>query len=834
MKKLYFIILTVAFFSCQEKKIEISNLSNTSVGKFASEELNTFLSKVYTQTTFETSDGNTAANIQLVLTDQAREMGFEDLPSEKESFKILESEEVLYIVSPDERGLLNGVYGLLEKLDYGFYLSYDKIPEERQWEGFAGWEFQDKPLTGDRILFNWHNFLSGCTGWNLEDWETWIDQANKMKYNSVMIHAYGNNPIFSFEYLGEKKQTGYLNNTRSGRDWGNQHMNDVRRLVGGDIFEDEVFGASASMADEAHKEQAATEFMQHVFQYAEERGTNVIFALDFDTWMSIPQNIVKKMPKEAVFELDGYLAPNPDHPVGFAYYREIVKTLMEKYPEIDQLSVWHRRPREGNDIGSIWMLFPYEEFPEDWKVGYKQKLADNPAIEDNIYASSMFAFGKLIEAVQRARDEVAPELKISSGSWRFDYVPYADAMLKEDIPIIPLDWEVIFHTDRIQKSLSAAGKNREVYPIIWGHHDDHRYLGKPYTPWENLLDKLEARNSAGFGIIHWTTRPLDLYFTSNIRQVWDATQNEPLKKTVDNYVSVNFGADAALSDYYYNWLTEGPMFGKETSDHLIDLGRQQAGEKLESWSLMLEKTKDRIKRLDEITNIEDHAYLRYQRAMEEYYISFFENQKLFDEVYRLTNEKEIEKARELIVQAQPEETIKQYIDAVQNVGFTSGEKAMVVSMNARWRTDFKNIRQSLGLENVYLKFAPTYHDPLAQAPGVYSYFIDENDNWYRCLWENELKDLEFAETEKGSFLKVDEALTFPITSMHGQELNASEYMVKINYSYKGEQGNVELSDADSADIQDEVLVKVLNGNLEVRTKGDSFYLEEMVIMPTKK
>lgn len=219
-----------------------------------------------------------------------------------ESFKIIPKEGKLLIIGYDERALLNATYALLEKLGYGFYISGDVAPKAKKWVGFGAWEMEDTPLTGDRFLFNWHNFLSGSTGWNLEDWKMWIDQANKMRYNGIMVHAYGNNPMFSFKYLGIKKQTGHLNNTASGRDWGNQHVNDVRRMVGGEIFEEAIFGAKASMASEENKEKEATVLMQQVFKYAEERGTKVIFALDFDTWMATPENMMAKMPKEAILE----------------------------------------------------------------------------------------------------------------------------------------------------------------------------------------------------------------------------------------------------------------------------------------------------------------------------------------------------------------------------------------------------------------------------------------------------------------------------------------------------------------------------------------------------
>lgn len=90
------------------------------------------------------------------------------------------------------------------------------------------------------------------------------------------------------------------------------------------------------------------------------------------------------------------------------------------------------------------MNFSYEIFPPDWKMEYDRKMAENPHLERNIKSSSMFAYGKLIKAIQRARDEVKPELEISGGSWRFHFIKFADALFPTDVPLFPLDWEIVF------------------------------------------------------------------------------------------------------------------------------------------------------------------------------------------------------------------------------------------------------------------------------------------------------------------------------------------------------------------------------------------------------
>jgi hypothetical protein len=235
VKSSYLLIIGLIYYTCSEPTIQISDLSNTKVGTHGAKEMVRYLDQLYKSVDFSLVESGIEADIQYLLSSQITEKGIEigDLPLKPESFKVTNDQGKIIIIAPDERGLLNGTYALLEKLGCGFYISGDVLPEPIKWQGFDGWEMEDEPRTGDQFVFNWHNFLSGCAGWNTLDWQLWITQANKMRYNGIMVHAYGNNPMFSFEYLGENKPTGYLNNTGSGRDWGNQHVNDARRMVGG-------------------------------------------------------------------------------------------------------------------------------------------------------------------------------------------------------------------------------------------------------------------------------------------------------------------------------------------------------------------------------------------------------------------------------------------------------------------------------------------------------------------------------------------------------------------------------------------------------------------------
>ncbi|HEC03088.1 MAG TPA: hypothetical protein ENI81_06070, partial [Phycisphaerales bacterium] len=209
--------------------------------KIVADELSAGLGKVYSDVHFTVTSGRSHRADHAIYFGrvesfpQLRRYVDQEKLSKPESYVVttaqVDRSRVGIILGRESRGAIYGVYNLLEKLGCGFYLSYDAFPAElRGGFSFDGWELSDAPLVRDRIVFNWHNFLSGCSTWNLPDWERWITQSQKMGYNGVMVHAYGNNPMVKFSFNGVDKPVGYLSTTQKGRDWSTQHVNDVRRL----------------------------------------------------------------------------------------------------------------------------------------------------------------------------------------------------------------------------------------------------------------------------------------------------------------------------------------------------------------------------------------------------------------------------------------------------------------------------------------------------------------------------------------------------------------------------------------------------------------------------
>lgn len=778
-----FIALTLVQLLCAQNRTPIAVSPNAGpVEKLAASELARYLSQLHPKETFEVVHVPASGRSILVGTpDTQPEIAkLAGRLKQPESFIVTHAGNLGVVAGADARGTLYGVYALLEKLGYGFYLSYDAAPPPRREPlSFSAWDLYDAPVVADRIVFDWHNFLSSASTWELADWQRYIDQAAKMRFNTIMVHAYGNNPMFTFRYNGVDKPVGYLATTRAGRDWGTQHVNDVRRLIGGEVFSEPVFGASVAMVPESERTTAARALMQKAFAHARSRGMHVTFALDVDTESANPQNIIATLPPEARFTSGKYQLVNPDTAAGYEYYKAQTRQLLEMYPEIDRLAVWFRTG------GTPWRNVTIENLPASWRTQYEAALERHPHLRNSKDAVSMFAVSKLIRVFGKAlKDLGRTDVELSSGSWQFDFLSAADAFFPAEASILPLDWSTLIETNQGLEQLKAVRSGRRLIPIVWAHHDDRTYIGRPYMPFENFTTLLRSRGATGYGIIHWTTRPLDVYFRSLSEQVWSATENRPVRQTCEDMATKSFGESAAGGEYLYRFVTEAPMFGRETTNRFMDVP-------LRDPEYAQAHIRERLGLLSKVTAVNEH--LAYFRDYEQFMLAFFESHTALERAQALFNKGSFAEAATEIGKANPEAVIKRYVAAAQRGLMTRGEQALIVSLNLRWLPYVVSMRQALGLQPLRVRFDVTQHEPLAQGAGTNTFFIDEE----KTLWKV------MGEKETGALLKLG-----PMT---GGKLRPGRYSVT---------GRSEPVDVNSSGVI-ELPVQPLRGStLVVRRVGD--------------
>ena len=776
-----------AVATAQGRVVVVVPAQASGVERLAANELMSDLRLLYPAAKFENGNASTSPwTIYLGTMAELPEKYREQMrsgPTHPESFVVrsFEGTHAVVIAGGTARAVLFAVEALEEKLGFGTYLSYNTVPPARRGEfSFAGWELEDEPIVRERVIFDWHNFLSGCSTWNLEDWQQWVTQAERMRFNTVMVHAYGNNPMFSFSMNGETKATGYLANSAKGRDWGTEHVEDVRKIVGaGDNFNGPVFGADASLVPDADRVAAAEGLMQKVFGFAADRGIGVTFALDVDTESANPQNVIKTLPASARFQVNGLELVDPDTEEGYAYYRTEVEQLMKLYPEITQLAVWFR-----GGLNSPWREIVPADFPVAWRSEYEKALVANPRLKNDPEAPSMFAIGKIAKAFRRALDEGGQVgVTMTAGSWRFSYLPSADVFMPAGVGLMPLDYDYAFPSDPVQESLREIGRHRAVIPIVWAQHDDREYAGRSYTPFAGLGAMLRWSNSAGYGVIHWTTRPLDLFFKNVADQVWTASENETLEVTAAELAKRTFGmrAQELGRQYLLNWIYNGPAFGEETSEkfinrnHVLDAENEAVGAKARLGLL------ERMRPL--VQDATGREWVAYFEDWEHYAEGVYAAQSALQRSEAALAAGDRATARQEIATARPESAIEDYARAIRHGQTSRGEKGILITLNLRWLPYFEAQRQALGLEPLQVDFAPTSHEPLAQGSGHYSFDFDATHKVIEVVGSAELGvEVHSFDGRTGcaSGIEVDGPVKLEIGGLAGTRLASGAYRMRLN------------------------------------------------------
>lgn len=699
--------------------------------KLAAAELAQYLTKLYPSDHFRVAPNQPGKEPCIVLGTPASVpelTQFKDRLGKPESFVVSSSGVTGYIAGADPRGALYGVYALLEKLGYGFYISYDALSAPRKEPfSFAAWKLADAPLVADRIVFDWHNFLSSASTWEFADWQHYIDHSARMRFNDMMVHAYGNNPMFTFQFGGMTKPVGYLATTRVGRDWGTEHVNDVRNMIGGNLFHAPVFGSSVATGDLEQRVPATRELMRRVFAYAVSRGMHNTFALDVDTESANPQALIATLPPSARLSVGGIQLVNPETPEGHAYYRAELEQLLECYPQITRLAIWFRGGRN-----SPWREITRAEFPRDWQEQYDRALKSKTYLRADPEAPSMFAIAKIAVVFRTILDETGHHgTELAAGSWQFDFVRAADTFLPARVTLLPLDYAYAFTSDPVQETLRVAGRHRPIVPIVWAQHDDREFAGRPYLPFSGFASLLRRANSAGFGIIHWTTRPLDLYFKNLSKQVWEESENEQIETTCRQMAERTFGLAAreSATQYLLSWIQDAPIFGRETSDRFINQDIDESQVAVGSARrLHLLKTVAEAASSSQAT-----AWVGYFEDWENFALDFHRAQAAWQRSRDALAAGNFEDARRELTKVSPDAVIAKYAQTIAHDHATRGELGILVSLNLRWLPYFISARQAAGLDPVRIRIDKVDQEPLAQGAGHNTFYFDDQHQLWRVF-----------------------------------------------------------------------------------------------------
>jgi hypothetical protein len=175
----------------------MAGTSTTTAGRLMVEELRTYFGKLFTNPVEFRQE---AESCQVVLGTPESNARIRDLiragqltlPQGKnadQGYAIKTVGQTLHVAASTEIGLLYGVYALLEAYGAYFQISGDCLPAKQPFL-LKQLNICTAPIFKYRGLLPWDNFMCGASGFNPEDWRTFLRNATRMRYNKLDLHFY--------------------------------------------------------------------------------------------------------------------------------------------------------------------------------------------------------------------------------------------------------------------------------------------------------------------------------------------------------------------------------------------------------------------------------------------------------------------------------------------------------------------------------------------------------------------------------------------------------------------------------------------------------------------
>ena len=202
-----------------------------------------------------------------------------------------------------------------------------------------------------RGVLPWHNFLSGPTAWNVEDYEAYLDECQAQGINLIAFHNYTGGgeryvnyvePMIRIQYKNVLPHAA-LDHSGTAR-WGYLPMkvedfafgtSQLYHLPEGTNY----FGADAAVLPATNEERYkhAQELMQEVLKMAHERGMQMGMGFEFGV---APPEYASIRTGQMYWTGSGSLVYNPFDPDATGILYATIDDILETYQGIDQIWLW--------------------------------------------------------------------------------------------------------------------------------------------------------------------------------------------------------------------------------------------------------------------------------------------------------------------------------------------------------------------------------------------------------------------------------------------------------------------------------------------------------------
>ncbi len=357
----------------------------------------------------------------------------------------------------------------------------------------------------------WHNFLSGPTTWDFEEYKDYLDWMSAMGMNFVGFHCYTGGaeryvnyvePLIRVEYKGILPPA-FLDTSVTAR-WGYRPLETDDFFFGTRRpFRRDVFGAECAVRarDQEDRYRRAQDLMNRVMDYAHRKEMKFCIGFEFGIY---PPEFFSVLPPGSMI-YNPYL-PDPLHPANIELLDLYISDILEKYPDIDYMWFWLQE-----------LYNPSDQFraPPQFSEFYKKNEHYFSDIEDvmtRFYGVWSMAYIQKAHSILKKK---APTVRMAISGWGGDHqlpplLPGLDKAVPKDIIFACLNknqgWDP-------QPAVMGELKERDVWVIPWLEGD--RRLWHPQPRVSLLAEQIGLAHNQGVdGVIgiHWRTEDIRANF----------------------------------------------------------------------------------------------------------------------------------------------------------------------------------------------------------------------------------------------------------------------------------------------------------------------------------
>lgn len=407
-----------------------------------------------------------------------------------------------------------------------------------------------------RGVLPWHNFLSGPTAWNIEDYRQYLDECEKNGINFIGFHTYTGGgerystyvePMIKIEYKNIIPQAD-LGNSLTYR-WGYLPM-EVKDFV----YDTDkafnlpqgatTFGSDASTLAKTSEEhyQKTQDLMRNVLTMTHDRGMKM--AMGFEFGVLPPEYFSLNMEGDCFYWAgESNMVPNPKSQIAIELHYAAIDNILESYPGIDYIWLWL------NEHSFMSVDTEKALLNKDFADAYNK---NNNVFSETNDQSSRFVGVWALEYMQLTYDYLKSkksEAKLILGGWGGGH--QLPTLLKGLDRALPKD--IIFSclNPDLGKTpqpafLADIAKNRTVWAVPWIEGDHQLWHFQPRVDMMREHVKLAAEQELdGVITIHWRTEEPRFNFKTFTHFASDKQSDLSVKELYLKYLSEELGSDAA-------------------------------------------------------------------------------------------------------------------------------------------------------------------------------------------------------------------------------------------------------------------------------------------------